>query len=110
MQDYTFEYKGESYRIPKNKIFDCLYEMGEIVPIATIGDVFSSNDFMKASRLLSLMGGYTKKGAPDPMEVTKHYLYEEGGALEVYTAVGELVALLNPPETYHPPETEEAGK
>lgn len=109
MLDYSFDYKGDSYKIPKNKIFECLYSMGEISPIATLGDVFSSNDFMKAAKLFCVMGDYCKKDF-DPLEVTKHYLYEDGGAAEIFTSIGGLVALLNPPETYHPPETEEAGK
>lgn len=110
MLDYTFEYNGDSHRIPKSKIFECLYQMGEISPIATIGDVFSENDFMTASKLICVMSSYSKGGEFDPMEVARRYLHEEGGAFEIYTAVGELVALLNPPETYNPPETEEAGK
>lgn len=109
MQDYTFEYKGDSFRVPKNKIFECLYEIGELVDITKLSDVFNSNDFLKASKLLNIIGRHAKQDF-DPIEITKHYLYEEGGAVEIYNAVLGLVALLNPPESYHPPETKEAGK
>jgi len=109
MQDYTFEYSGDSYRIPKSKIFECLYAVGEIVPILSISSVFESNDFMKAAKIFSVMFSYTGKEI-NPLDVTKHYLHEKGGAVEIFTAINGALVLLNPPETYHPVESEEAGK
>lgn len=107
MIDYSFEYKDKSYSIPKNKIFECLYELGEVVPVISIGDVFAENDFMKAARLFCLMGTYAKQSW-DPIEVTQHYLYTEGGAAEIFNAIGSLIAVLNPPESYNPPEEKNA--
>ena len=109
MIDYSFEYKGDSYKIPKGKIFECLYAIGEVVPVATLGEVFQSNDFMKAAKLFCIVGEYSKQTF-NPIEVTQHYLYGDGGAAEIFNAIGNLVAVLNPPDSYHPPETEEAGK
>jgi hypothetical protein len=109
MIDYSFEYKGDSYRIPKGKIFECLYAIGEVVPVSDLGEVLLKNDFMKAAKLFCIAGEYAKQKF-DPIEVTQHYLNVEGGAAEIFNAIGGLVAVLNPPESYHPPETEEAGK
>ena len=109
MIDYSFEYKGDSYKIPKGKIFECLYAVGEVAPVATLGEVFQSNDFMKAAKLFCIIGEYAKQTF-DPIEVTQHYLHVDGGAAEIFNAIGSLVAVLNPPESYHPPETGEAGK
>lgn len=109
MRDYTFEYQGGSYRIPKSQIFECLYEVGEIESVATIGSVFTDNNFMKAVKIFCVLGEYSKKPI-DPIEATKNWLHTEGAALEIYTAVGNLVALLNPPEEYNPPEDDKAGK
>lgn len=109
MLDYSFDYKGDSYRIPKPKIFECLYSIGEVSPVATLGEVFAANDFMKASKIFCVMGDYCGKKF-DPIEVAQHYLHTEGGATEIFNAIGGLVSLLNPPESYHPPEETEAGK
>lgn len=109
MQDYVFEYQGDSFRVPKNKIFECLYEIGEIESVATIGEVFTSNNFMKAAKIFCVLGSYAKQSF-DPIEVTKNWLHTKGAAIEIYTAVGNIVALLNPPEEYHPPEDDKAGK
>lgn len=109
MTDYTFEYNGGSHRIPKAKIFECLYDIGEITPVGSLRDVFASNDFMKIAKIFCVLGDYSKKPL-DPIEVTKYYLYKDGGSSEIFSAIGGLIALLNPPEDYHPPETDEAGK
>ncbi len=109
MQDYIFEYKGDSYRVPKNKIFECLYELGEIVPIGEFQELGNRANSMKAAKIFCAIGVYAKTQF-DPIEVTQNYLHDDDLASEIYIAIGGLVSLLNPPETYNPPETEEAGK
>jgi hypothetical protein len=105
--DYSFDYNGDSYRIPKAKIFDCLFAIGEVESVANIGS--SMTDAIKAAKIFCILSGYANKQL-DPMDVSRRYLYEEGGANEIFNAVGGLVALLAPPETYHPPESDDAGK
>ncbi len=109
MQDFKFDYNGDSHRIPKSKLFECLYEVGEVIPLLSINEVFMNNDFMKVAKVFTVLFSYTGKTI-DPIEVTKHYLYKEGGAKEIFDAMNGAISLLNPPENYHPPETEEAGK
>lgn len=103
MRDYNFDYNGESFRVPTPKIFDCLYDVGEIASIGSIGQVVQDNDFMKIAKVFSIITNYTGK-PQNPIEVTQHYLYAEGGAIEIVNAIGGIVSLLNPPESYHPPE------
>lgn len=105
--DYEFEYNNEPFKLKKAKVFECLYEIGELTSLASIGEVFADNNFTKASRIFCILAKYCNK-PQDPMEVTKRYLHEDG-VIEIYNAVGGLIALLNPPESYHPPESE-AGK
>ena len=109
MIDYSFDYDGTTYKVPKAKIFETLYAIGEIAPVAALGEVFSSNNFMKAAKIFALLGDYAGQKF-DPIDVTKHYLYKKGGSAEIYMAIGGLVALLNPPEDFQPPENKELGK
>lgn len=107
--DYSYTYDGTDYKVPKNKIFECLYSVGEVCVVTELRAVFAENNFLKASKLLCILGEFSGKSF-DPMDVSKHYLYADGGVTEIYKAVEGLVALLSPPESYNPPAAESSGK
>lgn len=109
MQDYSFTYNEQEYKVPKAKIFECLYELGEIVPIGEFQGLGDRSNSMKAAKVFCVMGSYAKTSF-DPIEITQNYLHNDDLASEIYIAIGGLVSLLNPPESYHPPESKEAGK
>ena len=107
--DYSYTYDGADYKVPKNKIFECLYAVGEVCTVTDLRTVFTENNFLKASKLLCILGEFSGK-VFDPLEVSKHYLYVDGGVMEIYKAIEGLVALLSPPESYNPPVVEASGK
>lgn len=109
MQDYIFEYKGDSYRVPKNKIFECLYEIAEVVPLSDMQTLANRSQALKAARIFCAIGSYADKKF-DPISVSQDYLHSDEQMSEIYVAIGGVLSLLNPPESYNPPETKEVGK
>lgn len=108
MIDYSFEYKGDTLKVPKGKIFEALYAIGEITPIATIDNVIKT-EFMKSAKIFCILAAYAGQDF-DPIEITKHFLYAKGGSTEIYVAIGGLIATLSPPDDYQPPEQKDLGK
>jgi hypothetical protein len=107
--DYSYEYNGASLKVPKNKIFNCIDAINDVTTVTELSSVFTENDFIKAAKLFCILASYSGKTL-DPMDVTQHYLYSDGGAMEVYKGVNGIIELLAPPESYNPPVVESAGK
>lgn len=109
MKDYTFEYAGDSFRVPKNKIFECICELVEIVPLAEVHLLTNRGEAVRSASLFCVLGSYANK-VFEPMEIAQQALHGDQTAGEILISISGIIGLLNPPESYHPPESEPEGK
>lgn len=106
-EDVTFGFKGTEYKVPANKIMRL---------IANVEDIVSMQDLTsgKGPKLSKLAEAYSAclnyAGAKVETEQVYETMFGENGGSNITESVSSLLMLMLPPSSYHPPESEEAGK